>query len=512
MTALQWRRCATFAAVVFALPLAAQNDNLLANPGFEELTPDGTPESWDLFVMPMEGAVGRVSSQAYAGERSVSLFVPNPYPVDPANNWSQVIYGEFGGKTLRASVSIRTEEAGGAALWIQCFQRSPVRVLASGSSGMQYGMSGTNDWTEVTATVDAPEATSYIVVRCVLQGTGRAWFDSVQLLETTVDAGFDAQAESTDPEDGVVRELESVRAQMQSALSALQESNESLRAEVAGLQSELSSLRTDLGVSRQGSPVASVPEPTPADLERVGRDLEHALQLQSVESEHLRSEIEELSTELERMRGRVEPTPSAPAAAPVASEDFERLRSQVEASLMQRDVSDAALREAIASVRTQLQHVQGQLMELGTHLGGAPAELPPGLFDDLESVRVQMREVLDARTASESSLREEIAQLAARLSDVQAQLGTLQSRGEPEVTAPAADPFVEQFEALRVQIQTTLDEVRTANESLRNRIGGLQAELEGMREQLKGAETAGETLDTPPTRHILVPREPNGAP
>src|SRR5690606_7529462 len=109
------------------------------------------------------------------------LHTPTPYAQDPVNNWSQNITGDFAGKTLLAGAWVRTEAAGGAALWVQCWKRDPLRLLHTANSATRDPVRGTQDWREVTMPVDVPEGTAFLTLRCVLQGTGSAWFDDLRL-------------------------------------------------------------------------------------------------------------------------------------------------------------------------------------------------------------------------------------------------------------------------------------------------------------------------------------------
>ncbi len=167
--------CAACGAMAPATP-----QNLLANSGFEELVAD-RPAGWDLYVEPMAGAFGRLDGDARSGRYAVMLHTPVPYARDPANNWSQNIIGAYGGKRLRASAYIKVRDAQEAALWVQCWRRRPVSVIASASSGVSQPVYGTRHWEKVSFTLDVPRNTDFITVRCVLLGTGTAWFDDVTL-------------------------------------------------------------------------------------------------------------------------------------------------------------------------------------------------------------------------------------------------------------------------------------------------------------------------------------------
>ena len=159
----------------------APAENLLINSSFERTDAEGMPRPWSLFIMPKEGAGGRVDSAAVRGQSSVMLRTLEAYATEPANNWSQVIITDAALKDIRLTGQIRTENATEAALWLQCFSMNPARVIAATTSSLRMPVRGTNDWTSVELKLKAPKETSFLVVRCVLKGTGTAWFDTIEL-------------------------------------------------------------------------------------------------------------------------------------------------------------------------------------------------------------------------------------------------------------------------------------------------------------------------------------------
>lgn len=157
-------------------------DNLLRNGAFDELEEDGAPAYWRLFVEPREGAYGAVDeAEAAVGDNSIMLHIEEPYTRDPANNWSQNVLEDLAGDELRISAQIQTEDASEAMVWVQAIRNQPWRILRTASTRERREFSGTQDWTEVSHTFRVPEETSYLVVRCVLRGSGRAWFDDLRL-------------------------------------------------------------------------------------------------------------------------------------------------------------------------------------------------------------------------------------------------------------------------------------------------------------------------------------------
>lgn len=162
------------------LASSAAGGNLLANPGFEELSGE-EPARWNCYVAPMEGAFGRLDDTAHEGKYAVMLHIPTPYEKDPANNWSQNVIGDFAKKKLRLSAFIKTKDASEAAVWVQCWRKDPWGVLLAMSTSQDAPVYGTHDWERVEMSIDAPENTDFLTVRCVLKGTGTAWFDDIRI-------------------------------------------------------------------------------------------------------------------------------------------------------------------------------------------------------------------------------------------------------------------------------------------------------------------------------------------
>jgi len=235
-----------------AICLVAGSENLLLNPGFDEVDAQGLPLRWDLFVMPMEGAEGRVTADE-SGSSVALLHNPQAYVEEPANNWSQVIIDDFEGKTLLLSGEVKTEEVGEAAVWLQCFRKNPARVLAAWTTSASTPLSGTQDWKHVELDAEVPAGTDFIVVRCVLKGSGTAWFDAISVTEAP---GPDSKAESsaTDVADVDVgrmdaRNLEDLAALRESiwgAIEALRQTNSSLMEQIGTLEEQLDAVRQTL--------------------------------------------------------------------------------------------------------------------------------------------------------------------------------------------------------------------------------------------------------------------------
>lgn len=276
-------------AVAALAATATPAENLLRNPGFESVLVD-RPDAWDVFVLPQEGAFARTAREAHSGDLAVLLHTPLPYSKDPANNWSQNVEGDWAGATLHAGAWIRTEEAGGAALWVQCWQRRPLRLLLTASTAQRDPVRGTQDWREVNMPVEVPPGTDFITFRCVLTGTGSAWFDDA-FLQRQDDAKppvAPAASPSVPPDQAPAKTPVSVPPpvatdqedtllmldQMQRELDALRDANlmlgealDQVRAENQQLLKDLNDVRATVGnldTGTPGEPAAKDAPPAPA--------------------------------------------------------------------------------------------------------------------------------------------------------------------------------------------------------------------------------------------------------
>ena len=268
--------CAALLATAMTGAFAA--DNLLANGGFE--TANGpAPASWDVYTMPhvepgssqpdgrCDGAV------AFEGTHSAVLSNPVPYAKDPFNNFSQRVPGELAGKRLQLKASIKTQDATAAVVWVQCWSKAPLSVIHLAET---RPIAGTNSWTPVETTFTAPSNTAFAIVRCVLKGTGTAWFDDVQVLDLTAAAptpppaapstGTTTTAPAPAPSrDTVAEEMVKASERMADTVHSLREANDALIKQVGRLQSEISTLREELHSLKPDSEPApaqvSAPEP-----------------------------------------------------------------------------------------------------------------------------------------------------------------------------------------------------------------------------------------------------------
>jgi len=249
---------------------AGVEGNLLVNGGFENVT-GAVPDDWNVFVMEhsalpagVEPPQGVADTTAYEGERSALLHNTAPYRKEPCNNFSQIIWDELGGKKLHVKAAIKTEGATAAAVWAQCWRRTPYKLLHIASTSDRNPVSGTTDWTDVEMNVDVPDNTDFVIIRCVLKGQGKAWFDDLSVVDVTEPTAEPAPKPAPHPAPKPdAKELESVLRSLREASKA----NKNLLAQVESLQQEIQALREQLEVLRQAAaeqPPEAGPPPPPA--------------------------------------------------------------------------------------------------------------------------------------------------------------------------------------------------------------------------------------------------------
>jgi len=286
---------------ITAMVMAALSVTFISNGSFDE-TDGRAPYQWQVFVSPMEGAEAALDSDiAFDGAHSVRLHVPEPYPREPYNNWSQNVMRPLAGQRVVLSAAIRTEDATNAEVWVQCFARSPLREIKRFTTRDDTPVYGTKDWTEIEMTLDIPAETDFLTVRCVLTGAGTAWFDAIALTKYTPPPLEGVDLTLLEPPDAIdelapehlefVEEILKANKVLLDTVRELRESNIGLARELTSLQGELRSLRDDVisirtqtgeleeearaeasRIQRPEEPMRPVPPLVPVDHELAQRD------------------------------------------------------------------------------------------------------------------------------------------------------------------------------------------------------------------------------------------------
>lgn len=253
-----------FVSICLLFPVLAGAENLLVNPGFEELDGD-RPKGWFVFVEPKLGAEGRLDGEvSLEGTFSARLHNPEKYKQEPANNWSQNVIAGLGGEELMVTGNIKTDDVTEAALWVQCFRRSPWSGLLFKTTSTDNPVYGTRDWTPVELPFEAPEGTDLIIVRCVIKGRGTAWFDEVRLIQgkgvelarpdALKEREKDADEGGRTGKDTELRKdlLETYEAVVQ-ANQVLRQTNEALQQELEALRREVRELQREVRAGPRGA-------------------------------------------------------------------------------------------------------------------------------------------------------------------------------------------------------------------------------------------------------------------
>lgn len=156
-----------------------------------------------------------------------------------------------------------------AGLWIQCFAKWRARVLAVASTFDKHPLSGSNGWTKVTISLTPPEGTDFVVVRCVITGQGKAWFDSLSLaadapkpVELDAIEVLDPEAFSDKPiapqnttATSETDDILTVSKQMQDTIRQLEKSNQELLNRITEIQTDLNRYRSNLERQNGSTPV-----------------------------------------------------------------------------------------------------------------------------------------------------------------------------------------------------------------------------------------------------------------
>ncbi|MFP4191418.1 MAG: hypothetical protein ACLFU6_05030 [Candidatus Hydrogenedentota bacterium] len=282
-------------------------DNLLRNGALDELEEDGMPAYWRLFVEPREGAYGGVDeAEAAEGDNSIMLHIEEPYTRDPANNWSQNVLEDLAGEELRVSAQIKTEKAGEAMVWVQAIRNQPWRILRTASTSERRVFSGTREWTEVSHTFRVPEKANYLVVRCVLRGSGRAWFDDLRLERLNSESA---------PADEEEEEEESPDIDQNAALTS--EEPEEPSVEEPGPEEARGTRQDDEALVQALLDANQMLLETYQELRRTNETLVGRLETLESDLSAVRGEFEALEEEVRQISGSLEePEPAHPESEP----------------------------------------------------------------------------------------------------------------------------------------------------------------------------------------------------
>lgn len=233
-----------FLVYILVVNFTIFSENLIKNPGFEEEN-GSVPLYWSLFVQPQEGSFGKIDKKIfYSGKNSIFLNNTNAYPKEPINNWSQKLFlNTSQKKEVNFEGWIKTENVFKSYFLIQFWKQNPARIIDNKKTEI---LSGTNGWKKVTEKIKIPEETDFVVLRCVIEGKGSAWFDDV-LLEYSEEQSdeikrntekIEKENENKNIEDGIKK--------IEQRLEVLLRENTQLKEKISSLEEENKKIKEEL--------------------------------------------------------------------------------------------------------------------------------------------------------------------------------------------------------------------------------------------------------------------------
>ncbi len=166
---------------------ADEPKNLLKNPG-GEVGKNAQVESWGPIAVPpgsKNGRLTRATDQKHSGKASLMGEVNGG---DGFVQWVQNVDKFPREAKVRLSGFIKSKgDDVKAHIQIQAFDPKGQQLAIAAA---EPPIEGTQDWTKVESELTAiPAQTKSIIIRLVLSGKGRAWFDDVVLAATEPDDG-----------------------------------------------------------------------------------------------------------------------------------------------------------------------------------------------------------------------------------------------------------------------------------------------------------------------------------
>ncbi|HBG26125.1 MAG: hypothetical protein A2Y10_08120 [Planctomycetes bacterium GWF2_41_51] len=167
--------------------------DFLDNPGAEN-GKDDLPSSWFKACVPAEGLkMYRDMENVHSGKYSFAIANTHKYDQTVSNNWAQNIQNVPVGNAIKVSAYIKTENADSVNVCIQCWGLGNTENMLAFTS--TNTLSGDNNWgLYESPPVLVPVDTVKITVRAVLTGTGKVWFDDINV--TTINTS-DENKQST---------------------------------------------------------------------------------------------------------------------------------------------------------------------------------------------------------------------------------------------------------------------------------------------------------------------------
>lgn len=144
--------------------------NAIENGGFEEIAPDGLPQSWNLGSVRL-GVNGEITDKGYNNTKAVRI-----YSEEESLGISQSVYGLIPGNTYKLSMWVNAPKKGGLVkmeIWT-----NPVPKRESAGSE-QFSVGTTRGWEEKSLEFVAPENAYYLSLALRIVNGGDVTFDDI---------------------------------------------------------------------------------------------------------------------------------------------------------------------------------------------------------------------------------------------------------------------------------------------------------------------------------------------
>ena len=161
------------AKVAVEIP-AQYYENILENPGFEEVDKSGVPTHWKPWFAPSEAQLTTDTSATFAGQRAALV-----NSASPGRHFLVQTFKVIPDKTYEISAWVKTADyhKGEAALICDF---GPANAKPRPYKSLTH-MTGTRDWTHVVFYATAPHAATQATF-CVVQSNGKMWIDDTKII------------------------------------------------------------------------------------------------------------------------------------------------------------------------------------------------------------------------------------------------------------------------------------------------------------------------------------------
>lgn len=158
--------------ILSAVPAMAaeQPFNAIENGDFEEIAPDGLPQSWGFGTVRL-GVNGEITDKGYQNSKAARI-----YSADESLGISQAVYGLIPGNTYKLSMQVNAPKKGGL-IKMEIWSNPVPKREHAGAEQLTIGT--TKGWEEKTIEFTAPENAYYLTLALRIVNGGDVTFDNV---------------------------------------------------------------------------------------------------------------------------------------------------------------------------------------------------------------------------------------------------------------------------------------------------------------------------------------------